>query len=131
MNKLQFRVWDKRNKEWNWTYALALHSSGELYSHPGCLNQTDNYEITLATGWVDIAGKMVYQGDMVIIRGSEYYSNDSVTLEDEDWEFKGKVEFNSFMWLVQDSDKTWFPFCDILMNGFSIEVVGNIYEEKK
>jgi uncharacterized phage protein (TIGR01671 family) len=74
MREIKFRIWDKERKNWGWTYSLALHCSGQLYSHPGCHNQTPHYEIMLSTGLKDKNGKEIYEGD--IIKWSEDHLTD-------------------------------------------------------
>jgi len=76
----------------------------------------------LFIGYKDINNKDIYSTDTLKISGNEYYSNDSISL-DNDWTFIGKIEQNSYMWLVLAEDKTYIPFYDILQNNFEIEII--------
>ena len=72
----------------------------------------------------------IFEGDIVVVSGSDYYSNDSFNTEDgESWTFTGEVVMNSYMWMVVDKGSgCYIPFCDILNDELDIEVIGNIYE---
>lgn len=65
MREIRFRVWDKEHKEWNRTYALMLHCSGQLYGQPTQINQTEHYELSQFTGLLDKNGKEIYEGDIL------------------------------------------------------------------
>jgi hypothetical protein len=76
----------------------------------------------IATGYRDKHNKDIYENDTLKISGSDYYSNASVSF-DNDWSFTGIVKYNSYMFLVLAEDKTWIPFYDFLQNEFEIEVI--------
>lgn len=70
-----------------------------------------------------------YEDDIVRITGEGYYSNGSFSVDEEEWEFIGRVELNSFIWVATQKDCTWFPFADLITeDNINIEIIGNIYE---
>jgi hypothetical protein len=84
----------------------------------------ENYELMQFTDFCNTC-----EGDIIKISGTGYYSNNSFSIDEEEWEFIGKVELNSFMWLAAQKDGTYFPFVDLISEGdFGVEIIGNIYE---
>lgn len=122
--KPKFNAWDEETK----TMYHAGNDHIVLDSDGTCYNlQTGNKLIPLFwTGKVDVNNKDVFDGDICKLSGDEYYSNEQVSFDD-DWEFIGTVEFNSFMWLVSDKGD-WIALCDTCGNDIDIEVIGNKYE---
>lgn len=80
------------------------------------------------TGLKDSKGVEIYEGDVLRIRGEGYYSNNTISLDDE-WEYIGKVSFKVFSWFVGLID-SGVLFYDLLEEApiDDMEVIGNIFE---
>jgi len=139
MEEIKGRAWLRDEKRWLKPHEIerrvivnpenAHTGKFEINEHCGrnVYNLGTGVDVMWFTGLHDRNGKEIYEGDRVRLNGDEYYSNESLALDDL-WEFIGTVEFNSCMWLVADTQ--WIPFCDILSEDISVEVIGNIYENE-
>lgn len=71
----------------------------------------------------------LFEGDKVEVKGEEYYSNDSIMLDDE-WTFTGIIKNDMSGWYVEDDKHGWIFLNAILENGFEVKKIGNIHESE-
>lgn len=148
MREIKFRAWHKKEK---WMAAVSMCDfilgvfifTGEAFAGeereglkdedhtPAKTAEVEDLEIMQFTGFHADNCVEVFDGDIVKLTHDEEYSNDSVLITVPDgkneWEFVGKVLFNSHMYLVE-SKGIWIPLSDIDLFNISIKVIGNIYE---
>jgi uncharacterized phage protein (TIGR01671 family) len=120
MREINFRAWDKKEKEMIDINSLEIYDELDkqgFYSVGEVLNNED-WEIMQYTGLKDKNSKGIYEGDIV----ANNVCNAKVVVE---WEDE-----------IRESDGTkvttgWIPFCTGWANyigGSHFEVIGNIYE---
>jgi hypothetical protein len=78
---------------------------------------------------IEINGTWCYVDDYIRATGEDYYSNDSIMMDD-DWSFEGKLIFEEGLWIINSIDG-WIPICDISQNNIEIEVIGNKWDDVK
>ena len=133
MRSIKFRAWlpvgewseDGESQKYEMVGADAL--AFEEYE-PLCDLLAGCENLMQFTGLKDKNGNEIYEGDIIKVKGDGYYSNNSMSLDD-DWEFIGKVCFNSFMWSIDDVH-SWMPLLDASDDDsiIDIEIIGNIHE---
>lgn len=138
MREIKFRAWIKSGFDYDIkpfmveVASIDFNNFGQSIKTPEDDEEwsKEDYVLMQFTGLLDKNGIEIYEGDIVCVTGDEFYSNNSVALDviNGNWHFKGKVESNSFMWLILDESRDWIPFCDILSNDIDVEVIGNIYQ---
>jgi uncharacterized phage protein (TIGR01671 family) len=150
MREIKFRVWDKKNKKMYYGYEpdrpnmidfdgnLCITGTGNIdeYGSPtdyiiGCKQQ--NYILMQYIGLKDKTGKEIYEGDVVKIRDEEMTFTDvwgdEGQEDDDDWNVVeiGVVRFENGAFIVGERYINEYGW----QKGYSIEVIGNIYENPK
>lgn len=130
-DRFRFRVWDKNKKfmiydaESDFRYVDRF---GNFLDYP------EDYEVMQCTGLKDKNGKLIYEGDIV-----KYAEFDWTDFSFKDWE----TEIAQVVW--GNTYDNYYPAFDLkdtdfdgtnafayLFNeGWTIEVIGNIYENKE
>jgi uncharacterized phage protein (TIGR01671 family) len=86
----------------------------------------DDIVLMQFTGLKDKKGIEIYEGDIVKLTFSEYYSNDCVTVDEESIAV-GIVVFESGGYFINEKDSTWYWLFD-MPEVSEIEIIGNIFE---
>ena len=91
--EIKFRAWDKVNKIMTYNSINAINFDGQILLNDGKfhdINKTD-YILMQSTGFVDINGKKIYEGDVVHISGIGNYEITDIC-QDFDMLVNAKVE---------------------------------------
>ena len=130
MNNLKFRAWDK-TKEIFTNYQIVDDMLYFMDKFTGVWIRDDNqdrFAIMQSTGLKDKNGKEIFEGDIV---NCGYLFNGSPFDElDEYEEEKGVVKFLNCGFNIKFKNDTYL-FIDIMGSCEDIEVVGNIYENRR
>lgn len=130
MNNLKFRAWDK-TKEIFTNYQIVDDMLYFMDKFTGVWIRDDNqdrFAIMQSTGLKDKNGKEIFDGDIV---NCGYLFNGSPFDElDEYEEEKGVVKFLNCGFNIKFKNDTYL-FIDIMGSCEDIEVVGNIYENRR
>ena len=127
MEKVEFRVWDKKNKRYlnKVDNPVVVYDTGETAVRIGnpCNGEVEllysgNYKIELFTGLLDKNGRKIYDGD--IVRFPNLTRNELYQViwwkESASFQLWGNGEFKNLRWNIE-------TLC--------IEVIGNINENKE
>ena len=136
MRAIEFRGKRVDNCEWifgdliHYDNCFDGHRIAPVYGIDRLSKKVDPETIGQFIGLLDKTGQEIFEDDEVEVCGGEYYSNESITFDDEDWSFTGKIIFENVLWLVGDIAPTncWIPVCDILNEELTIEIIGNIHD---
>ena len=116
-DRFKFRVWDKINEKWVEKCLLDIESGYLLGYYDNKQAYKRRYAIMQCTGLKDKNGKLIYEGDIVTDDFDKYVI-----------EWEGEPNYQYFaVWLPIETCKT----CSTLEQLLSIEVIGNIYENKE
>ena len=130
MNNLKFRAWDK-TKEIFTNYQIVDDMLYFMDKFTGVWIRDDNqdrFAIMQSTGLKDKNGKEIFEGDIV---NCGYLFNGSPFDElDEYEEEKGVVKFLNCGFNIKFKNDTYL-FIDIMGSCEDIEVVGNIYDNRR
>lgn len=100
--KLEYQVLDKKNGCWLSEVdliAVGIDSDGKLINEVKHEHlPTDDYEVNVFTGLVDIHGRKIYEGDTVLIKYARVaYNTGGMT---DHYELMGIVEFSQGAFVV-------------------------------
>lgn len=124
MEKVEFRVWDKKNKRYlnKVDNPVVIYDTGETAVRIGnpCNGEVEllysgNYEIELFTGLFDKNGRKIYAGD--IVRLYDRFVSE-ITWQDNYCGFRWYNEEDGYCGLGKDNEEYY-------------EVIGNINENKE
>lgn len=139
-NNLEFRVWDKRNKQflqelspyhWHNPNGETDEPEGEanLFDLSFFIYNEKNYTVTQFTGIVDKNGNKIYNGDILRYVPDYFESKGGQigpTIDDVNYHFAcfyfGNTQLNDYI-DNELSAAQEFPFIDL-------EIIGNIFENK-
>ncbi len=130
MNNLKFRAWDK-TKEIFTDYQIVDDMLYFMDKFTGVWKRDDNQDrfvLMQSTGFKDKNGKEIFEGDIV---NCGYLFNGSPFDElDEYEEEKGVVKFLNCGFNIKFKNDTNL-FIDIMESCEDIEIIGNIYENRR
>lgn len=130
MNKLKFRVWDKKHKFYVWDRSVYLSGDGELEVFNCKTRNKDYFVIQQFTGKIDIVGTEIYEGDICEMHMS---ANDKSNVK-EQYGVYVVYRGDNGEFKIKTIKKNWFHcFGDnAMIYDFNIlKVIGNIFENKK
>ena len=117
--EIKFRIWDKRNEEWNNGIAMSSHN-GQLIT-----NHNEDFELMQYTGLKDKNGKEIYEGDIIQrvlkisgkidIQAEVYFDKKHAGFMVKG---KGTEGYNKQLGIINE----------MFSDGPIFEVIGNIYE---
>ena len=121
------KVWmDGSPVEGNWVYGGVCHGTGDYSIIYGNLDEERErptekwvvYTDTVGqfTGLTDKKGKKVFEGDVCRVSRPCVLAYGKITFQ------------NGCFWFVDDGPGGMLRLCDAKMNGFEIEVIGNIHD---
>lgn len=126
---MRFRVWSKKHKKMYESFSIWYALSGKR----GRIDREDN-ELMIWTGLRDKNNRRIYEGDIVKYNG--YYAEDkkphNMYVEYDNTQGVGHWNGAAFA-LKEKKHKSNTRLGDMLSNGdkCTIEVIGNIYENKE
>ena len=137
-DRFKFRAWNKETKTMHQVEGIYAyqdeHTEGgevflESFSNPSYYFP-EEVVIMQSTGLKDKNGKLIYEGD--IVKFGEFYNNEWNSFNIGKVYWGGKFDYPAFELQCSTAD---FDMSNglsyIFGNGLSIEVIGNIYENKE
>ena len=126
-DRFKFRIWDKFCE--TWLTDFAINQDGEInrfFNNEEALKR--RFVLMQSTGLKDKNGKLIYEGDLV--RYAEY----EIEEIEPEWEYTeivwgGNHHYPTFDLKIHEFDCNGLSY--IFNEGWTIEVVGNIYENKE
>lgn len=91
------------------------------------LRDNPDIDLLLFTGMNDENGEEIVQDDIAEVTVLDYYSNESLTME-EGGTFIGEVVMHNFMWMVRAKDATNIPLADVMTDDMLIKILGNTHK---
>ena len=138
MKETKFRVWDSKEKKmFYFDYYDLIDAIGNdqcdrrLYR----LSETHQHDrsddiVMQFTGMQDKNNVDIFHKDICKIHTEEYYSNESISLEDGE-SLIGKICFHDGCFWLSSKDNTQIALPEIIYNEIKIEVLGSIYENSE
>jgi len=118
MNKVKFRVWDIKKKQWV-SDTVVLANDGMLFSvYCGVTEKRDNFVILFFTGIIDKRGIEIFEGDIVFNELSGRYYSVEYGLYDE-----------LVGWVIRDVHERAYKENLYRDSGRFLEVVSDKFEE--
>jgi hypothetical protein len=119
----KYRVWCKDKNEWE-RHPVFLDTSGNIWHFQnGCAIpiKPENHNVCFFTGLLDINGKEIYEGDIILYKDS-----------DETREV-GTIEWNDYdrAWGFIRKNSNCLMGHNFIGYGVEIEILGNIYENSE
>lgn len=111
MREIKFRAWDKLNKEM-FNVEFIDFQKKQVYRDVISYRKFDDIELMQYTGLKDKNNKEIYEGDIIVLRGSKY----KVIFKTEGARF------------VLRNDEFELEITFINNNNERLEIIGNIYE---
>ena len=143
MRDLEFRVWDKKHERFlqGGEIIFGLYGEADIVvnineqSYDNGENRQQDFIIQQGTGLKDKNGVKIFEGDIVRFNGARKYTDIKSNIFEVVFRFGFELSNDETNEKYDDGlyfgDCHLFAYSQVKVNGYDIEVIGNIYENKE